>query len=700
MPTEPSLTYNTPELALHAPHPAHGESLSNLANTIKTRFGQQGDSKDIDETIELHREALALYPPPHPNRSSILNNLAAALQARFEQQENSKDLDEAIELHEEALTLHAPPHSERGPSLMALGVCLVTKYKHRHHSLDLDSACAIFKEAATYLSSSPIIRFRHANYWAFIAAQYRHTSSLAAYHAAIELLPQLAALHLDLSSRQQILSAASGTTLASDAAACAMSLGNYDIAVEFLEAVRSVFWSQALRLRTSLDGLAIIQPDLAHRLKELSRRLEQASFRDTRKDTLADAQQKIMSIESEGARCRQLNENWEQAIQSVRMLPGFEHFMKPKDIAALQQAAISGPIIILTTTDSTCSALIVTITYVQCLKLPEMTLPKVELLAKGFKGAFNFGNATRIFGQKEESGNMDRGDVFQGLLADLWKEIVKPVFAALGLQKSVDPPRLWWCPTGPFAFLPLHAAGIYDTATSECTSDYVVSSYTLTLTALLDPPAHIAVPFKVTAVIQPNAPNGVPLPGTMAELNKIMTRVPTQWLTTLLDSTVETALVHLPESSIVHFACHGTQNLQQPLDSALVLTDGHLRISDIMHRLERDKRFGSLAFLSASETARGDDTIPDEGMHLAATFLFAGFRGVVATMWTMDDRDGSQIADTFYEHLFKNSDPNSDPPVLPDLTGAAKALHHAVAKLREEPDIHFKRWIPFVHYGL
>jgi hypothetical protein len=66
----------------------------------------------------------------------------------------------------------------------------------------------------------------------------------------------------------------------------------------------------------------------------------------------------------------------------------------------------------------------------------------------------------------------------------------------------------------------------------------------------------------------------------------------------------------------------------------------------------------------------------------------------------MDDRDGPKIADTFYEHLFKHCDPNSNPPIPPDLKQAAKALHLAVAKLREEPNIPFRRWVPFVHYGL
>jgi CHAT domain-containing protein len=101
---------------------------------------------------------------------------------------------------------------------------------------------------------------------------------------------------------------------------------------------------------------------------------------------------------------------------------------------------------------------------------------------------------------------------------------------------------------------------------------------------------------------------------------------------------VDTARLYLQDSSIVHFACHGVQDLQDPLNSGLILSDGRLKVSEIMHRPEDDhaldaKKSMSLAFLSACETAKGDNKMPDEAMHLAATLLFVGFRGVVATMW-------------------------------------------------------------------
>jgi hypothetical protein len=66
----------------------------------------------------------------------------------------------------------------------------------------------------------------------------------------------------------------------------------------------------------------------------------------------------------------------------------------------------------------------------------------------------------------------------------------------------------------------------------------------------------------------------------------------------------------------------------------------------------------------------------------------------------MNDADGPKIADTFYEYLFKDCGSNSIPPFVPDLTQAAKALHLAVSKLRKEPGMTFKRWVPFVHYGI
>jgi hypothetical protein len=47
-------------------------------------------------------------------------------------------------------------------------------------------------------------------------------------------------------------------------------------------------------------------------------------------------------------------------------------------------------------------------------------------------------------------------------------------------QTPGDLSRIFWCPTGPFVFLPIHATGFYGTQYSQLghkASDFVVSSY-------------------------------------------------------------------------------------------------------------------------------------------------------------------------------------------------------------------------------
>jgi CHAT domain-containing protein len=95
-------------------------------------------------------------------------------------------------------------------------------------------------------------------------------------------------------------------------------------------------------------------------------------------------------------------------------------------------------------------------------------------------------------------------------------------------------------------------------------------------------------------------------------------------------ATVEAVATKLADVSIVHFACHGTQDQSNPLNSGLKLEDGWLRVSRIMKEKIPN---GPLAFLCACETAMGVEKLPDEAMSLGASLLFSGFHRVIATMW-------------------------------------------------------------------
>lgn len=106
-----------------------------------------------------------------------------------------------------------------------------------------------------------------------------------------------------------------------------------------------------------------------------------------------------------------------------------------------------------------------------------------------------------------------------------------------------------------------------------------------------------------------------------------------------------------------------------------------------------------LAFLSACQTATGDAGNPEESVHLAAGMLAVGFKGVVATMWSIMDEDAPVVVKAYYKKLIELR--SGAGKVEKGETGAAYALHEAVAQLRAKVgEENFGRWAPFVHLGV
>jgi CHAT domain-containing protein len=200
-----------------------------------------------------------------------------------------------------------------------------------------------------------------------------------------------------------------------------------------------------------------------------------------------------------------------------------------------------------------------------------------------------------------------------------------------------------WCPVGALAFLPIHAAGVYSQGSLECCSDYVVSSYTPTLSALrraridLVPMTRQPLVLLAAAASSSSTSPGLsPLGNVRSEIGHVVRLArATGYVEVLECGDTSAAKVHevtavLPRAHIVHLACHGVQDQHDPLSSGFCLGDGKLTVSELMD-IKLDHAF--LAFLSACETAKGDKEQPDQVIHLAAAMLFCGFRSVVATMW-------------------------------------------------------------------
>lgn len=73
----------------------------------------------------------------------------------------------------------------------------------------------------------------------------------------------------------------------------------------------------------------------------------------------------------------------------------------------------------------------------------------------------------------------------------------------------------------------------------------------------------------------------------------------------------------------------------------------------------------------------GDKTLSDEVGQIAAGMLFAGYKGVIGTIWLISDRVAPHMAKDVYEQLFGTD-------TMPDCREAVRAMHNAVGRLREK----------------
>jgi CHAT domain-containing protein len=156
------------------------------------------------------------------------------------------------------------------------------------------------------------------------------------------------------------------------------------------------------------------------------------------------------------------------------------------------------------------------------------------------------------------------------------------------------------------------------------------------------------------------------------------------------EGTKKSVIREMEECNWIHLACHGIQRPDQPTKSALVLQDGHLTLEEI---IELNLPNAEFAFLSACQTTTGDEKLSEEAVHIAGGMLLAGYRGVVATMWSIQDDLAPEVTNEFYGHIMKEGE-------RPDSRKAAEALHISVQKLRKKPGVKLTDWIPFVHLGV
>ena len=484
--------------------------------------------------------------------------------------------------------------------------------------------------------------------------------------------------------------------VSSDYVSYQIEAGQFLRAIETLERGRALLWSEMRGFRPSTDQLRAADPALADKLADINRRLEEVTMTVARseREEIGDSEAGIARCEGISigllvAAQRRLLEERDTLISHIQSFPGFENFLTPLSFDVLNTAAAHGPVIIIN--HSQFRSYIVV--------LVKESPPSVIFTPLDF-----YDRANRLKNQllrvRKEKGldSKDYDLALASVLSDLYKLVGQPVIERLRQLKVPKKSRVWWCPTGAFCSLPVHAMGPIPSGDGKerYFLDMYITSYTQTLSALVESrkPKSLSETFDdlkppLLLVAQPDT-----LPGAWDEIEVIQTtKIP---VTTLLSAmaTPETVVEGLRDHRFVHFVCHGLLETGKPFDASLELHRDNLTLLDIVRS---QLPAAELAFLSACHTAElTEDSVADEGLHLAAAMQYCGFRSVVGTMCAMADTDGGDLSKHFYKSIFSDKAGRSG---VPYYEKSARALQFAVKKLRRKRGITLERWVNFVHYG-
>ncbi|KZV73860.1 hypothetical protein PENSPDRAFT_573858, partial [Peniophora sp. CONT] len=690
--------------------------LNNLGVSLSRRFRRVGELDDLQNSIVAYRRAVELTTDDHPQKPAILAHLCQNLCIRFERIDDPSDIEDALAAGRHAIALLPEGHPHLITCWNSLAIGLQTRFEHTGNIDDIKTAISMLQKTVSLVSStttssgSPLVRLRSARRCAAVLSKYPTFNAtgtmLSAYSRIITIIPETVWLGHDIHRRYEDSSLLG--ELVNNAVSVAVAAGALAQAVEWLEAGRALVWAQVLSLRSPLDELHGSHPELADSLRAIRQRLQSSAYNSSIPDINAFDGIDGLSVNSAADSHRGLVIEYDDLLKKIRARPGFEAFLRPKSLAALlpPTGLTSGPVVFINVDASRCDALILSSDgcIVQA-PLSDLSMDRAVKLRRLWVNQLKlFGVRKRAVVQMSES--RDAFTYLARLLKFMWNWIVQPVLHSLQLLPDLNIgaflPHITWCPTGPLTQLPLHAAGIYIDPLGPRTFNFVVSSYTPSLFAIQrccegatkqhpDP--------SVLIVTQPATPQHSLLPGTDAEgvrLKEILTR--SQIAAERLNhdkATVTSVNDAMSRYSWVHLACHGLQNSGDAIQSAFALYDGRLTLSALMGTVVDE---AELAFLSACQTATGDEKNPEEAAHLAAGMLAVGFKGVVATMWSIGDADAPIVVEAYYNKLLEL---RSSGTVTEGETGAAYALHEAVKVLREEVgEDKFISWIPYVHFGV
>ncbi|HVB43176.1 MAG TPA: CHAT domain-containing protein [Streptosporangiaceae bacterium] len=697
--------------------PGRQDGLSNLGIALQSLAQRTGDADLMREAVHCGRAALADAPADLPARPSRLNNLAESLRNLAVLTGEASHAAEAVAAFREAAAIMPPGHPYRATALMNLGRALMAEAALDHSDAGPAEAEICLAEAGADRSASVVIRLLAWSRASMVAGRRKGgaDAALAAAEAAAALLPQLAPGAMTLSDRFYWLGGIS--TLAAQAASAAVMAGRPGRAVELLEQTRGAATADLVDSRSGDEArLRASAPALARELELVRARL--ATSGD---DAIGQAAVPGLRRGSDQAPLADLGRarldaqaDWDDLVARIRAADGFAAFGTTAPASELTTLASDGEIVVVYAGPDRGDALILTgdpASPVRLVPLPGLTEAAAVARADALSAACRLDAA--------EAGRAEwkaaQADVLD-MLAWLWDTVAAPVLAATGRAAKVTRdeswPRVWWCPVGVMAELPLHCAGYHADLASDdpevranprTVLDRVVSCYATTLRGLGQARERRAsgtgrasritrgAGKRMLIVTAPKIPGSDALPGATAEAEIIGSLV--RGAKVLSAPVRSDVLRELRRHEMVHFACHARLNSLDPASSYLVLRD-HERAPLTVADIGAEDLPGQLAFLSACDTGVTTRQFSNETVHLSGAFHVAGYQRVVGTLWPVADDAAAELSAGFYQRLTGNG---AEQP-RPDR--AAIALHGAVRELRRRYPNAPTLWAAYTYTGI
>ncbi|KAK4142189.1 CHAT domain-containing protein [Dichotomopilus funicola] len=673
--------------------------MNNLATLLGDRYSAMGNAEDSDHAVRWARESVEASSSNDGDALPVrLNNLSALLgeERRGNSHRVLSRTDEAISCLVRALETAPESNCHTGTLLYNLARLHQVKFRDFHDEKNLERARQCFFAALTQKWAFMNTRILAGRVFLSLPGIIHEADrAMVAVRTCARLVSASMKYSLKTKDKQRVLSQALG--IGSDSAAVALHVGmGAFYAMALLETGRAVLSNSLLNLRIDISSLSESDPQLT---KDFSRT---RGLLDGSRDPLGSS--RILEnlqypVDSQLSR-RAYERTLISSIEELRGHPMFHRILGHPTEAEMLDVAKHGPVVAVNATAHRCDALIIQPDGISSLELPSLTLHSIR--------------AHRRDTQSVET------------LGWLWETIVSPVLDRLGYDAPPAGgqalPHTWWIPTGPLVGFPLHAAGYHLRRNSETAMDRVISSYTLSVNALIrirqqrqHHGSAVGKPEKAIIVSAPSPPGHQFLRHARDETVAVG-----QACESIGVSQVQSAfnpfdtLDALKSCSIFHFAGHGRTDKQDPLGGSLIFDDGDELSVDQLLETTLNSNPPFLAYLSACGTGRIENEGATDEIHLASAFQLSGFRHIIATLWEVDDELCVTMAKRFYEALGR--EPLTDVSVRVALHEAVKALRDQWVQaevdagggqirgdrnpmLVQESSRSKALWVPYVHFG-